>query len=64
MQLDAGTAPGSSSVDNGEPGTGNLNGGQTGTVRVTISRPGSYPFSCLYHISSAMIGTLDVVAWP
>jgi plastocyanin len=41
--------------------TGNLNGGQTGTIRVTVDQPGRYPFPCLYHVSSGMQGTLEVV---
>jgi plastocyanin len=40
--------------------TGNLNGGQSATVRVTVSRPGTYPFPCLYHESSGMTGQLIV----
>ena len=44
----------------GEPATGNLNGGQNGTVRVTVSEPGTYPFPCLYHDSSGMVGQLIV----
>ena len=47
-----------------EPGTGttgNLNGGQTHTIRVTVEQPGQYPFPCLYHVSSGMQGTLEVV---
>jgi plastocyanin len=41
-------------------GTENLNGGATGTVRVSVSQPGTYPFPCLYHQSSGMTGTLLV----
>jgi plastocyanin len=44
------------------PATGNLNGGASQTVRVTISSPGTYAFPCLYHLSSGMQGTLEVVA--
>ncbi|GAA1764323.1 cupredoxin domain-containing protein [Luedemannella helvata] len=40
--------------------TGNLNGGQQGTVRVTVTAPGRYPFPCLYHASSGMVGTLVI----
>jgi plastocyanin len=40
--------------------SGNLNGGQTATVRVTVSQPGTYPFPCLYHESSGMMGQLIV----
>jgi plastocyanin len=40
--------------------TGNLNGGQASTVRVSIDAPGRYPFPCRYHVSSGMSGTLDV----
>jgi plastocyanin len=42
------------------PGSGNLNGGGRGTVRVEVARPGRYPFPCLYHVSSGMVGTLEV----
>lgn len=42
------------------PGTGNLNGGQTRTVRVTVEKAGRYPFPCLYHVSSGMRGALLV----
>ncbi len=42
------------------PGTGNINGGQQGTVRVTVTVPGRYPYPCLYHASSGMIGTLVI----
>lgn len=48
-------------VDSSAPGTGNLNGGQTQTVRVNVSVPGRYPFPCVYHVSSGMQGTLEVV---
>jgi plastocyanin len=44
----------------GSPGTGNLNGGQSQTVRVTVQQPGQYPFPCLYHVSSGMQGTLEI----
>jgi plastocyanin len=40
--------------------TGNLNGGQSATVRVTVTAPGTYPFPCLYHESSGMVGQLIV----
>ncbi|HEX6872734.1 MAG TPA: cupredoxin domain-containing protein [Micromonosporaceae bacterium] len=40
--------------------TGNLNAGQTATVRVRVDRPGSYPFPCVYHVSSGMQGTLEI----
>jgi plastocyanin len=42
--------------------SGNVNGAQTATVRVTVSQPGNYPFSCLYHDSSGMVGQLIVAA--
>jgi plastocyanin len=48
-------------VEPGASGTGNLNGGVSGTVRVTVSQPGAYPFPCLYHASSGMQGTLEIV---
>jgi plastocyanin len=41
-------------------GTGNVNGGQTTVIRVTVDRPGTYPFPCLYHVSSGMKGQLEV----
>jgi len=40
--------------------TGNVNGGQSATVRVTVDTPGTYPFPCLYHDSSGMRGQLIV----
>ena len=40
--------------------TGNLNGGAAATVRVSIDRPGAYPFPCVYHASSGMLGTLVI----
>ncbi len=55
VELDSGVASSTSSA------TGNLNGGQSQTVRVSVDRPGQYPFPCLYHLSSGMRGTLDVV---
>ncbi|MFI5958716.1 cupredoxin domain-containing protein [Cryptosporangium sp. NPDC051539] len=39
---------------------GNVNGGQTVTFRVTVSKPGRYPFPCLYHAESGMRGVLEV----
>jgi plastocyanin len=48
-------------VEPGTGDTGNLNQGQSGTVRVTVERPGRYPFPCLYHLSSGMQGTLEVL---
>jgi len=48
-------------VEPGAGATGNLNGGQTRSVRVTVEQPGQYPFPCLYHVSSGMQGTLEVV---
>jgi plastocyanin len=41
-------------------GTGNVNGGDVATVRVSVDRPGSYPFPCLYHSTSGMLGSLVV----
>jgi plastocyanin len=41
-------------------GTGNVNSGETRSVRLTVDRPGTYPFPCLYHETSGMIGTLEV----
>jgi plastocyanin len=41
-------------------GTGNLNAGTSATVRVSVSAPGDYPFPCIYHQSSGMVGTLMV----
>jgi plastocyanin len=48
----------------GRPGTGNLNGGGTTTVRVTVTAPGHYPFPCIYHATSGMLGTLEVTGSP
>jgi plastocyanin len=42
------------------PDTGNLNGGQRATVRVSATAPGRYPYPCLYHASSGMTGTLII----
>ena len=44
-----------------EAGTGNVNSGEIQSVRLTVERPGTYPFPCLYHETSGMIGTLEVV---
>lgn len=44
----------------GDLTSGNINGGEVATVRVTVERPGTYPFPCLYHASSGMRGTLEV----
>ncbi|EXG79766.1 cupredoxin domain-containing protein [Cryptosporangium arvum] len=41
---------------------GNVNGGQTATLRVTVEKPGEYPFPCLYHAESGMRGVLEVAA--
>jgi plastocyanin len=41
-------------------GTGNVNSGETRSVRLTVERPGTYPFPCLYHETSGMVGTLEV----
>lgn len=48
-------------VEPGTDATGNLNGGDTRTLRLTVTQPGRYPFPCLYHVSSGMTGTLEVV---
>jgi plastocyanin len=40
--------------------TGNLDSGQSAVVTVTVRRPGRYPFPCVYHESSGMVGTLLV----
>lgn len=48
-------------VEPGPDTTGNLNGGDTRTIRVTVDQPGRYPFPCLYHVSSGMTGTLEVL---
>jgi plastocyanin len=47
-------------VEPGTESTGNLNHGDSRTVRVTIDQPGRYPFPCLYHVSSGMTGTLEI----
>jgi len=41
---------------------GNLNGGRTAVLRVTVPKPGQYPFPCLYHAESGMRGVLEVAA--
>lgn len=51
-------------VGDGGRGTGNLNGGGTTTVRVTVTAPGRYPFPCIYHATSGMQGTLEVTGSP
>jgi plastocyanin len=40
--------------------TGNVNGGDVRTVRVTVERSGTYPYPCAYHVSSGMRGTLEI----
>jgi plastocyanin len=59
------TAPagggGAGLVDSGNPSTGNVNGGQSATVRVSLTGPGRYPFICTYHVSSGMRGTIQIV---
>jgi plastocyanin len=57
----AGTTAHDIAVEPGTTATGNLNGGDTRTVRVTVDKPGRYPFPCLYHVSSGMTGTLEVI---
>jgi plastocyanin len=47
-------------VSPGDDSTGPLGAGETRTVRITVDRPGRYPFPCLYHVSSGMVGTLEV----
>lgn len=37
-----------------------VNGGETRTIDLTVSQPGSYPFVCTFHIASGMKGTLVV----
>lgn len=44
----------------GQNTAGNVNGGQTATLRVTVSKPGEYPFPCVYHAESGMRGVLEV----
>ena len=44
-------------------GTGNLNAGASAIVRVSVTAPGDYPFPCVYHQSSGMLGTLMVCQW-
>jgi plastocyanin len=56
-----GSVPHDIRVEPGSGTTGNLNGGQVQTIRVTVDQPGRYPFPCLYHVSSGMQGTLEVV---
>jgi plastocyanin len=50
-------SPCTSTVD-----SGNLDAGTSGVVRVSVDRPGVYPFMCIYHQSSGMTGSLVVVA--
>ena len=62
---DQGVTPHSVTVEvPGEPESGNLNGGDTRTLRVTATRPGDYPFPCLYHAASGMRGVLTVTGAP
>jgi plastocyanin len=53
-------SPASPPVDTDQPTTGNLNGGATAVIRVTVTTPGRYPYPCLYHVTSGMRGYLDV----
>jgi plastocyanin len=59
-----GTTPHDARLEGPDGGTlgdsGNVNGGQSATVRVTVTQPGTYPFPCLYHDSSGMRGQLIV----
>ena len=48
-------------VEPGTETTGNLNRGDSRTIRLTVDQPGRYPFPCLYHVSSGMTGTLEVL---
>jgi plastocyanin len=57
----AGTTAHDIAVEPGSVATGNLNGGEARTVRVRVDKPGRYPFPCLYHVSSGMTGTLEVI---
>lgn len=41
-------------------GIDNLNGGQTRTIHLTITRPGHYAFQCAYHATNGMHGELDI----
>jgi len=57
----SGATPHDARIDAGSGAdTGNINGGQSSTVRVTVDKPGTYPFPCLYHDSSGMRGQLIV----
>jgi plastocyanin len=57
----AGATPHDARIDVGAGAdTGNINGGQSATVRVSADKPGTYPFPCLYHDSSGMRGQLVV----
>lgn len=42
------------------PGTGNLNGGEERTLRISVTGPGRYSVPCLYHASSGMDATLEI----
>jgi plastocyanin len=57
----AGTTAHNVRVEPGEQTTGNLNGGVAATIRISVDRPGRYPFPCLYHVSSGMTGTLEIL---
>jgi plastocyanin len=48
-------------VDPGAQSTGNLNEGGDATVQVIVDQPGRYAFPCLYHVSSGMTGTLEIL---
>jgi plastocyanin len=62
--VNEGITPHDLTVDLGgaQPGSGNVNGGRTTTFRFTVSRPGRYPFPCVYHAASGMQGVLVVGA--
>lgn len=43
-------------------GTPIIDAGETRALLVTVTRPGTYPFSCSYHVSLGMTGRLVVRA--
>jgi plastocyanin len=48
-------------VSPGDQTTGNMGEGAVATVRISVDRPGRYPYPCLYHVSSGMTGTLEIL---
>lgn len=44
--------------------TGNINGGSSGTVALSLDQPGTYPFICTYHELVGMTGQIVVLEPP